>query len=300
MKSLYNTTQQTYIEHEWYEHCFSIRDILQCDQDEVLITWDHDNIEGKIHDIIVNDKAAIEAHREGKDLHTITCCNIFNYTLPPNLFNPHTTCTCNTTQKGKSNNVVETTAPCVHCQWRNSHNWQGKDTKQRVLAKNFNHGSKYSKTWRFVYNISGIENYGVSYESLGNLAKAYIKSKQEPWDRKLSIISKIQKAKVARTLYGFRRTFYDSSEDTGKEGFSHMISGTVTDYNNMTLQILNNQLGNAFRFIHNAHDGDKIAVKKDFVPSMDELKSIIERGIEYQNRSLTMTAGVKIYDIDST
>src|SRR5215510_7015050 len=47
-------------EHEWTSNCWSIRDILLCDSDEVLVTFDHDNIEGRIHDLIVNDTKAIE------------------------------------------------------------------------------------------------------------------------------------------------------------------------------------------------------------------------------------------------
>src|SRR5437762_1259903 len=123
-------------EHEWTEQCWSVRDILQVDKDEVMVIWDHDNIEGKIHDLIVDDDIGIKAHQEGYDLHTITCCNIFGYALPSNLRNPHTS--------------PEDAA------WRQRYNWQGKDTKHRVRAKNFNHGSKYTKTWRVVYRIEGI------------------------------------------------------------------------------------------------------------------------------------------------
>ena len=263
-------------EHEWTDQCWSVRDILLCDKDEVLITWDHDNIEGKIHDLIINDQEALDAHIKGYDLHTITCCKVFSMSLPSNLRNPHT-----------SNEDI---------QWRSTYNWQGKDTKQRVLAKNFNHGSKYSKTWRFVYKIDGIEKYGVSREHLGNLARQYIASKAQAWQAKLSIMSKIQRNRVARTLYGGRRIFFTSGEETGREGFSHMISGTVSDYNNHTLNLLEQQLGNSVRLLHNAHDGDKIAVKADSIPSLSELKIIIERPVEYQGRSLIMTAGVKVYN----
>jgi len=275
-------------EHEWGEECWSVRDILTCDSDEVLISWDHDNIEGKIHDLIVNDTVALKAHTEGLDLHTITCCSIFNYALPVNLHNPHTFCTC-PQQNNARDKVV-----CVHCTWRSKYNWQGKDTKQRVLAKNFNHGSKYSKTYRFVHRIQGIEKYGVEKRHLESLAKAYIESKGESWKRKLSIMQQIQRSRISRTLYGGRRVFFDSSEETGREGFSHMISGTVSDYNNETLNILHVSLGNAVRLLHNAHDGDKVAVKKDSVPSKAELAQMIERSIEYKGKSLIMTAGVKV------
>jgi hypothetical protein len=277
-------------EHEWnYNQCWSVRDILLPDNDEIMVSWDHDNIEGKIHDIIVNDRQAMAAHAEGQDLHTITCCNIFGYDLPVNLVNPHTFCSCDAEQQSQGSTV------CCHCLWRAKYNWQGKDTKQRVLAKNFNHGSKYTKTWRFVHRIEGIEKYGVSYDNLGLLAKRYITSKGEAWQRKLSIMASIQRSRISRTLYSARRIFFNSSEETGREGFSHMISGTVSDYNNHTLQLLEQWLGDSVRLLHNAHDGDKVAIKKDNVPSIGELRQIIERPVEYQGRSLIMTAGIKIY-----
>lgn len=267
-------------EHEWTEECWSVRDIMLPDDDEVMVVWDHDNIEGKIHDIIVDDKEAIKAHGEMYDLHTITCCNIFGYNLPHDLRDPH-----------RSE---------MDANWRAKYNWQGKDTKQRVLAKNFNHGSKYTKTWRFVYTIPGIEKYGVSKDHLGSLARRYIESKGEAWQRKLDIMRSIQRSRISRTLYGARRLFYNSSEETGREGFSHMISGTVSDFNNETLILFHKWLGSQVRLLHNAHDGDKLAVKKAAITDMtsfkEDCKSIIERDITYEGRTLTMTAGVKIYD----
>lgn len=273
-----------YAEHEWTEKCWSIRDILLPNPDEVLAVWDHDNIEGRIYDLITNNQVALRAHREGLDLHTITCCRIFGYDLPQNLKNPHTS--------------TEDEA------WRAKYNWQGKDTKVRVLAKNFNHGSKYTATHKFVYEIKGIENYGINYLDLEELAKSYIASQGQCWQNKLDIMKQIQRERVARTLYGFRRLFWDSSHDTAKEGFSHMISGTVADFNNETLIKLKAELGSAMRLLHNAHDGDKIALRKSYIADVwrgdakaltEYLKSFIERDIYYEDRSLTMTAGVKVY-----
>lgn len=292
-----------YIEHEWTDACWSIRDILLPDDDEVLLTFDHDNIEGKIHDLIVADTEAIEAHKYGFDLHTITCCHLFNMHLPVNLFNPHTFCECSNLPEGKAIITKINGYPfydislprCIHCQWRSTYHWQGKDTKQRVLAKNFNHGSKYTKSKFFVRRISGIEKYGIDYAELTKLADRYIKSKSFSWRRKLDIMEHIQRSRIARSLYGFRRVFYDSSEETGREGFSHMISATVSDYNNETILKLEHLLGDSIRLLHNAHDGDKFAIKRSNVPTLATLKQVIEREISYQGRSLTMTAGVKLY-----
>jgi hypothetical protein len=264
-------------EHEWTEQCWSVRDILLPDDDEVLISWDHDNIEGRIHDLIVNDQTALQAHADGLDLHTMTCCDIFSYQYPTDLRNPHSS--------------------DVDSAWRQRYAWQGKDTKQRVLAKNFNHGSKYSKTWRFVYRIQGIEKYGVTRDNLGKLARVYIASKGNAWQRKLDIMESIRKNRIARTLYGGRRIFYDSSDETAREGLSHMISGTVSDYNNITLELLEQMLGDSCRLLHNCHDGNKLAVKKDNVPTVDELRAIIERELSYEDRTLTMTAGIKVHDV---
>ncbi len=38
-----------------------------------------------------------------------------------------------------------------------------------------------------------------------------------------------------------------------------MISGTVSDFNNETLIMIEERFGDAVRLLHNAHDGDKIA-----------------------------------------
>jgi hypothetical protein len=146
-------------DHEWTDQCWSIREILLPDSDEIMISFDMDNIEGRIHDLIVEDSKALEAHKEGYDLHTLTCCDIFQYAYPQDRKNPHSS-------------IVDT-------DWRHQHNWQGKDTKQRVLAKNFNHGSKYSKSHTFVHKIIGIEKYGVTQKHLVTLAKQYIASKGE-------------------------------------------------------------------------------------------------------------------------
>ena len=281
---IYGVDHLGYIEHEWTDTCWSIRDILVADDDEFMVTWDHDNIEGRIHDIIVDNRTAIKAHKEGLDLHTITCCHIFGYQLPLNLKNPHTS--------------EEDAA------WRGKVHWQGKDTKQRVLAKNFNHGSKYTESYKFVHRIKGIEQYGIGYDQLEELAKAYIKANQEAWDAKLAIMADIRTQKMARSLYGFRRKFFTSDPEVGREGFSHMISGTVSDYNNVTIQAIDSWIGDSCTLLHNAHDGDKFAIKKDWLDTQYsgdidkfkvDLSDVIQRPISYQGRTLTMTAGIKVH-----
>ena len=274
-----------YHEHEWTDICWSVRDILKCDEDEILVTWDHDNIEGRIGALVLDDQEEIEGFEKGYDLHTITCCSLFSMDAPSDLRNPHTS--------------------DIDTEWRTKYSWQGKDTPQRVLAKNFSHGARYANTWRFIYNIlDKLEAYGVTRAQGIQLAKTYEQSKSEAFKAKRAIMNQIKKDKIARTLYGGRRLFFDGSDETGKQGFSHMISGTVSDFNNETLIKLENYYGEGIRLLHNAHDGDKIAVKRDSIQHIacdrsllkEELLKIIERPITYQGRSLTLTAGIKIYE----
>lgn len=260
-------------EHEWTDICWSVRDIVLPDEHEVMISWDHDNIEGRIHDLYLNDQENLKAHREGYDLHTITCCRMFHIPLPLDLKDPH-----------KSEQDAE---------WRRVNNWQGKDTTRRVLAKNFNHGSKYSTSPRFVYTIPNIEKYGVTRKELLSLANEYMALKREIFDRKRQVMNRIKRDKVARNLYGAKRQFYDSSNETAKEGFSFTISSTVSIYNNMTIIAIKKRWPDA-RFIHNAHDGDKMCFPRDSVPSIAELKSVIERPVQWEGRSVLLTAGIKI------
>jgi uracil-DNA glycosylase len=261
-------------EHEWGEQCWSVRDIVLPDDDEVLVTWDHDDAEGRIYALRLDDQEDLEAYRQGYDLHTITACNLFNMALPIDLRNPHSS--------------------RADAEWRRENKWQGKDTQRRVMAKGFKHGSKYSVSYKFVRSIKNIDKYDRTMDELEDMAKAFLKVKAKTFDKKIKVMNEIKKAKVARNLYGAKRQFYDSSEATGKDGFSFMISSTVSLYNNITL-ILMKQRFPSCRLIHNAHDGDKMCFPRDEVPSIAELKDVIERSVSWEDREVILTAGVKVY-----
>lgn len=260
-------------EHEWEEPCWSLRDIVLPDHNEVLVTWDHDDAEGRVYALCLNDKEDLVAYQEGFDLHTITCCGLFDMALPTNLKNPHTS--------------VEDTA------WRSTYNWQGKDTLARVMAKGFKHGSKYSVSHLFVRSIKNVEQYGRTMKEMEQKAKEYLLLKKDTVEKKKEVMASIKRSKVARNLYGAKRQFYDGSEHTAKEGFSFMISSTVSLYNNMSLIMLKKQFPQC-RLIHNCHDGDKIAFPKSDVPSLQELKSVIERPVYWDGREVMMTASINI------
>lgn len=263
-------------EHEWEGACWSLRDIVMTDTGMTLVTWDYDNVEGRLHDLYLNDTENLTAHALGHDLHTITCCHLFHMALPSDLTNPHS-----------SLSDVE---------WRATYRWQGKDTQRRVMAKNFNHGWKYTDSNLFVYQIPNIEKYGLTIENLLSLADEFIALKGEVFARKKAVMKKIARDKVARNMYGAKRVFYPntSSRDMGKDGFSFVISSTVSFFNDETLILMKKRWPRC-RLIHNCHDGDKVAFYNDEVPSKDELSEVIERKFEWEKREVMLTAGIKIY-----
>lgn len=262
-------------EHEDTEECWGLRDIVLPDSNEVLVVWDHDNIEGRIHDLYLNDQDNLKAHRDNLDLHTITCCKMFHMDLPIDLRDPHGS----DIDKG----------------WRERYHWQGKDTQRRVMAKNLNHGSKYAKSKKYVHTIPNIEKYGLSRDELEQMAQDHMDLKKDIFQKKFAVMAEIKRTGIARNLYGARRLFYDKSEETEKEGFAFIISSTVSLFNNETIINMKAQWPRA-RLIHNAHDGDKVCFPKDEVPSLDELKQVIIRPMRWEGREVMLTAGVKIYE----
>ena len=90
-------------------------EVVLPDPDTAWISFDYDAIEAKIVAAYSHDQGDLDAFRLGRDLHTITACEMFKMPLPPNLFNPHTSPEC--------------------AEWRKAMNWQGKDDKKRGQAK---------------------------------------------------------------------------------------------------------------------------------------------------------------------
>lgn len=271
-------------EHEWSDICWSMRDLISCDDDEYEIDFDHDNIEGRLGAIVLNDTDDLLAFAKNYDLHTITCCKLFKYDLPQDLVNPHSS--------------------EIDSSWRTRYNWQGKDTRVRVLSKNYYHGWRYAEPWsvKYVHTIKGVEKYGLTYAQLEALAEEYNKLKDGINREKQRLMRIIQKERVAYNLYNARRLFYDSSKETAKEGFNHMISSTVSHYNNETLILLEEKFKENIVLLHNKHDGDKLAIKKKYVEEhykdLNEFKlditPIIERYVAYHGRKIKLTAGIRV------
>lgn len=92
-----------------------LRDILVPDPGQVWIGWDWDQQEPRIQRGESQSRVLGAAFDAGVDIHTTFVCDLYGWTYPSNLTNPHT--------------APEDGA------WRQAHNWQGKDDPRRVFAK---------------------------------------------------------------------------------------------------------------------------------------------------------------------
>jgi len=254
--------------HEKTDQCWSLRDCIKPYADEYWIDGDHDAFEARIFALILGWQEALDAFEEGYDPHTPTACGLFDLPLPQDKINPHVS--------------------SVDESWRHLVEWQGKDDKRRTLAKNFTYGSQYvyveeygHEKLRFnpnyILSVSGVEEVATSLfgkttdvkSHLVRLAKRYIELNHKTQLKKARMMASIKKQRKAYTLHKARRIFFESTEETAKEGFNHRVQGTGADYMNESILSVKKHYPQC-SLVQNSHDGLKIAFPND-VPKEEAL-----------------------------
>lgn len=280
--------------HEKTEQCWSLRDCIKPYPNEFWIDFDYDAIEARLYSLILNDQDSLTAFNKKHDPHTPLACELFQMPLPQDKINPH---------------ISE-----IDRTWRNQTAWQGKDDKRRVLAKNFRYGSQYFYVWidhmgklrynpNYILSAHGVEEVAQELTDtdiksfLVKLAKKYVTLTEPIQRKKAKLMDQIRRKKIARTLFGSRRIFFEMSEDTAKEGFNHIIQGTVVDIMNHVIISICNHYPDA-TLVHNAHDGAKIAFPDSLNrnTTLATCHDIIERQISFENNSVTLTAQPKVVE----
>jgi len=287
------------IQHSKTEQCWSVRDCVGPDDDEVMFDGDYDAVEARLFAVLLGWKDRVEEFNKGWDIHTPTCCGLFNLPLPQDKVNPHTS------------EVDEG--------WRKQVNWRGKDDPRRTLGKNYTFGSQYfytaltrhvgkRKGWsysdvgqglflrykpEYCLTIPHISELGLSEEVLVELAKKYVELTKDIQAKKAIHQEEIRKAKVARTLFGFKRVFMDTSYDTAKEGFNHVIQGTVAGLMNRSLLKLR-KTHPQMRLVLNSHDGCKVVFPRNNCISREEFKAFFETGVAINGLRVSLTMTVRV------
>jgi len=286
-------------QHSKTNQCWSVRDCVVPDFNEVMFDGDYDAVEARLFAVLLGWKERVEEFNKGWDIHTPTCCGLFNLPLPQDKVNPHTS------------EVDEG--------WRKQVNWRGKDDPRRTLGKNYTFGSQYfytaltrslSKKRGWVYTkvadglylkynpqycltIPHISELGLSEEVLVELARKYVELTKDIQAKKAVLQDKIRRTKVARTLFQFKREFMDTSYDTAKEGFNHMIQGTVVGLMNRALLRLQKQHPQ-MRLVLNAHDGCKVVFPKEECISKEEFKEFFEGNVVVNGLKVNLTMTTKV------
>jgi DNA polymerase I-like protein with 3'-5' exonuclease and polymerase domains len=263
-----------------------IRDCIVPDPGYVWIGWDLDAIEGKIVAAFSHDRDDLAAFDNGWDIHTITACRMQGVPLPPNLKDPH--------QSPES------------AEWRNKLGWKGKDDIRRVTAK-VRYCLLYGKDWTAV-NGSKYEKdmvkLGFKREVLQNAAKAFLRSKPNLIACKRKYWDECAKKGEARTIFGRRRRLFGDYWSRAKEGWNHMVQGSVTDMVNKSLiDITSNPALIQPILVYPSHDAAKISIPATLVSvareqTLEIFKSAVEREWVIDGEKIKSTATWHIYHAD--
>lgn len=298
--------------HRKSTKCWSVRDCIIPDENTFWIEHDLDAVEHRIYALMLEWEERITALTQGYEIHTPVTCDLFNLEYPQDKFNPH---------EAK-----------IDEDWRMRVKWQGKDDTRRTMSKNFTYGGQYFyvqivhseyKTRSpyivykglkfnpsFVYSIPNIHSYLIQNEQgqlvppdFINLAINFVKGNIEIQKRKAEVMAKIMKDKESRTLYGSRRMFYFSNEETAKEGFNGAIQGTVSDYINESAILLQKEFKDSY-IVHNQHDSLKWAFRYQSVSQegrdieerqiLERVKDICQRELGYKSKTMPITATFNI------
>lgn len=262
-----------------------IRDTVIPDSNEAWVAWDLDAIEGKIVACYSHDKDDLEAFRNNHDIHTITACRMIHMPLPPNLRDPH-----------QAADAAE---------WRQKYSWKGKEDRRRILAKvryallygrdhTAIHESKYEKD---------MVKMGFDRDVMLIAAKQFLASKPGLKATKMKYWRQSAMNKEARTIFGRRRRLFGDYWAMAKEGWNHMVQGSVTDMVNMSLIEICSHPNR--RLIYPSHDAAKIAVPLDEVLTHEqdvvkEFKRAVERTWTVDGEEFVSTATWHIYFPDGT
>ena len=243
--------------------CWSARDVVGPDEGWYWLHYDLDSIEAKWAAADSGDQEDLEAFSKGYDIHTIRTCRALRHDLPPLL------------------------TKALHgdpsCQaWRDSWNppWSGGEDRRRHAFKTVGYATLYALTAKGVLQSKGIDKLGMTPEEIVKFTNLYLKSKATLVAHKRRIWDDCAKAGVSYTWFGRRRRLYGNWETRAKEGWSHRISGTVSDYQNQIIIRLQSEYPES-HLVLNRHDGLDWAFPVDtpVVEVMAFLRPLVERDV---------------------
>ena len=217
--------------------CWSARDVVAPDEGWYWLHYDLDAIEAKWAAADAGDQDDLQAFNKGWDIHTIRTCRALGRPLPPLL-----------------TKALHTDPSCEA--WRNSWDppWSGSEDRRRHTFKTVGYATQFCVSPKGALQAKGVDELGLSPEELLRFVTRYLASKPTLMARKRQVWDECAKTGVSYTWFGRRRRLYGDWATRAKEGWSHRISGTVSDYQNQIIIRLDRQFPGSC-LVLNSHDG---------------------------------------------
>lgn len=227
--------------------CWSARGVVGPDEGWYWLHWDLDAIEARLAAADAGDQDDLQAFAKGWDLHTITCCHAFKHPLPPILTKAlHEAPECESWRQG----------------WTPV--WSGSEDRRRHLIKIMRYATQFCVSSKSVLQTRDIEKLGLKPQELVKFATMYLRSKPALMIRKHQVWDECATSGVSYTWYGRRRRLYGDWASRAKEGWSHRISGTVSDYQNQAIIALTQDFPEC-HLVLNTHDGCAFAFPESVI-----------------------------------
>lgn len=240
-----------------------VRLVLLPDPDTYWLKFDWHAVEARLAATYCQDADDLAAFKDGLDVHTLTACRMFGLDLP----------------------AVQTeslhTAPEMGA-WRARWKWGGPEDARRHMAKTARYALLYAEDHRGILNAKGVEKLGYTRPQLEEFGRAYLRAKPAFVAAKTAAQAECGRTGVARSAFGRLRRLSGDTRTRAKEGWSHMISATVSDMMNLTLIGIHQAIPECWLVV-NRHDGAEIAFP-DKIPverALGALRALAERTWEF-------------------
>ena len=226
------------------------------DEGYYWLKWDWNAIEARLEAIISGDEEELRGYANRWDVHVLLACTLFDMPRPPVL-----------------TKAVHTAPEAA--EWRDQVRWEGEEDKRRHVAKIIRYNLVYARDERGILeSLDRLAEFGVDREGAITFAKTYLASRPIMVAAKDRVGGQAAKMGLARTAFGRPRQLFGNENARRKEGWSHVISGTVSDLGNMCAVRIQQAFPDA-TIVMNIHDSqtwqlqeplkDTLAVFKDIV-----------------------------------
>lgn len=215
-----------------------VRGVLLPDPGTYWLKFDWEAVEARLAATYCQDKDDLQAFQEGLDIHTLTACRMFGLPLPP-----------------VQTKHLHTAESCAA--WRERVKWGGGEDARRHMAKTARYALLYAEDHRGILNAKGVEKLGYTRKELEEFGRAYLRAKPAFVAAKSAAQSECGRVGFARSGFGRLRRLHGDLRARSKEGWSHIISSTVSDMMNQTLIGIHATIPTCWLVV-NRHDGAEI------------------------------------------